>query len=159
MCIRDSNQEILYEHGAVIRAQTIDDEKKGFVIHDPPITIGTDNATGAPLLRISMVDLTGSNYSYAGSRSASVETSYADYVHLAGTIAFDNLSLDLTTEYPSIWQSWFNAQLAESDLDASYYNPPVVNESAGTVVVEFYGHGYGVQLYEEKTTVNVEITT
>jgi hypothetical protein len=153
------NQEIIYEHGAVIRAQTINDEKRGFVIHDPPITIGKDNVTDAPLLQISMIDLSGSDYTYAGSRSTSVETTYNDYGHLAGTIAFDNLSLSITTAYPSIWQNWFNTTLAESGLDESYYNPPVFNESAGTVVVEFYGQGDGVQLYEEKTTVHVQITT
>jgi len=155
------NQEVVYEHGAVIRAQTVGDEKRGFVISDPPITIGTtivDNVT-VPLLQISMVDLTGSNYSYAGSKSSSVETSSTDYAHLAGTIAFDNLSLTMTTAYPLIWSNWFNQTLGESGLDASYYSPPISNESAGTVVVEFYGQGGGVYIYEEKTTIAVDIKT
>jgi len=160
------NQEVVYEHGAVIRAQTVDNVKRGFVITDPPIMIGTDNATGAPLLQISMIDLTGSNYSYAGSRSSSVETSSDNddgdaYTHLAGTIAFENLSLSLTTAYPSIWSSWFNEKLAESGLNApDDYKPPEINESAGTVVVAFYGQpGVGVLLYEEKTKIAVDIKT
>jgi hypothetical protein len=149
------NQELVYEHGAVIRAQTIGDEKRGFVIHDPPIDITTES--GIPKLQISLVDLTGSGRSYFGTTTTSVETSYNEYKSRSSK--FDNLSLNLTTAYPYIWSNWFNTTLAESGLNASYYKPPVINESAGTVVVEFYGHGDGVQLYEEKTTVHVRITT
>ena len=65
--------------------------------------------------------------------------------------------VNLTTEYPSVWGKWFNKTLEEeSGLDDSYYDVSV-NATAKTVSVEFYGNGYGVELYLEKTAVEVEI--
>ena len=149
------NQELVYEHGAVIQSQGKGEKRTGFVLHRPPITIS--NESGIPTLRISMVDLTGANYTYAGSTTTSVENTYSDYGSTAGTISFDNLTLNLTTEYPTIWGNWFNKTLEETTLITPYHYTVSVNESAKNVVVEFYGHGDGVELYLEKTAVAVEI--
>jgi hypothetical protein len=152
------NQELVYEHGAVIRAQTSGSQKAGFVIHNPPITIGKDN--GTPALQISLIDLSGSNDSYDGAQTSTVETIYNnDYTHLAGTIDFDNVSLNLSTAYASIWGNWFNKTLAESGLVKGNDYAVMVNESARTVVVAFYGRGDGVHLYLEKTTIAANIQT
>lgn len=153
------NQEIAYEHGAVIRAQKSGSQKTGFVVHNPPITIGKDDVTGSPALQISLVNLSGSNYSYSGSKSSSVEMSYNDYTHFAETTTFNNLSLYLTTAYPYIWQKWFNTALEKSGLVKGDDYAVIVDESAGTVVAEFYGHGDGVKVYAEKTTIAVDMKT
>ena len=148
------NQELVYAHGAVIQSQDAGEEGVGFMRHEPPINI--TNASGIPNLVVSLVDLTGSNYTYAGSLTMSVENTCSDYDSSAGTISFDNLSINITTEYPSVWGKWFNDTLEESELDESYYNVSV-NTAANRVLIEFYGHGSGVQLFEEKTTLAVEI--
>ena len=142
------NQEIVYEHGALIKWQP----EGGFMLHPPPINI--TNESGVPTIEISMVDLTGAECSYSGATTISVENIYKDYDSFSNK--FDNLTLNLTTAYPSIWGKWFNNELEESGLDAPDYNVSV-NATAKTVSVEFYGHGDGVELYLEKTVIEVKI--
>jgi len=150
------NQEIVYEHGAVIKCQGKGEGKMGFMLYPgnrsqlPGIKI-----SGIPALQISMVDLTGSPYFYSGSTTISIEISYTDYKLVSDNLTFPNLTLNITTESPSIWGKRFNKTLAESGLDDSYYD--VKFPTAKNVAVEFYGHGDGVQLYLEKTAVEVEI--
>ncbi|MGB2843091.1 MAG: hypothetical protein WBC40_11565 [Halobacteriota archaeon] len=142
------NQEIVYEHGALIKWQP----EGGFMLHPPPINI--TNESGVPTIEISMVDLTGAECSYSGATTISVENIYKDYDSFNNK--FDNLTLNLTTAYPSIWGKWFNNELEESGLGALDYNVSV-NATAKTVSVEFYGHGDGVELYLEKTVIEVKI--
>lgn len=142
------NQEIVYEHGALIKWQP----EGGFMLHPPPINI--TNESGVPTIEISMVDLTGAECSYSGATTISVENIYKDYDSFSNK--FDNLTLNLTTAYPSIWGKWFNNELEESGLDDPDYNVSV-NATAKTVSVEFYGHGDGVKLYLEKTVIEVKI--
>jgi len=142
------NQEIVYEHGALIKWQP----EGGFMLHPPPINI--TNESGVPTIEISMVDLTGAECSYSGATTISVENIYKDYDSFSNK--FDNLTLNLTTAYPSIWGKWFNNELEESGLGAPDYNVSV-NATAKTVSVKFYGHGDGVELYLEKTVIEVKI--
>lgn len=142
------NQEIAYEHGALIKWQP----EGGFMLHPPPINITSES--GVSTIEISMVDLTGAECSYSGATTISVENIYKDYDSFSNK--FDNLTLNLTTAYPPIWDKWFNNELEESGLDAPDYNVSV-NATAKTVSVEFYGHGDGVELHLEKTVIEVKI--
>jgi hypothetical protein len=142
------NQEIVYEHGAVIKYQ----REGGFMLQEPPITI--TNKSGIPALSISMVDLTGANYSYSGATTTSVKSTYKDYDLLADELTYPNLTINLTTEYPSVWGDWFNTTLKESGLGSSYYT---VSVTGNNVQVKLDGKGNGVELYLEKTEVEVKI--
>jgi len=143
------NQEIVYEHGALIKWQP----EGGFMLHPPPINITSES--GVPTIEISMVDLTGAECSYSGATTISVENIYKDYDSFSNK--FDNLTLNLTTAYPSIWSCWFNKTLEETALTTPYDYNVSVNATAKTVSVEFYGHGDGVELYLEKTVIEVKI--
>ena len=152
------NQEIVYEHGAVIKCQGKGEGKVGFMLHLPPIDISANLTTGAPEIEVSMIDLTGSDHSYSGSTTTSVENSYTDYNILSDNLKFPNLTLNLTTEYPYIWGDWFNKTLEKTTLTTPDNYTVSVNATTRTVAVEFYGHGDdGVQLYLEKTAVEVKI--
>ncbi|MGB2843079.1 MAG: hypothetical protein WBC40_11505 [Halobacteriota archaeon] len=143
------NQEIVYEHGAVIKYQ----REGGFMLQRPPIII--TNASGIPAIKISLVNLTGANYSYSGSTSTSVKNKFKSYELLADCLKYPDLSINITTEYPSVWGDWFNKTFVEeSELDGSYYN---VSVTANNVEVNLYGKGDGVELYLERTAVEVEI--
>ena len=155
------NQEIAFEHGAVIKCQDTDEVKRGVMLypgnrsHLPGINI--TNESGIPALRISMVDLTGSNYSYSGSIATSIENSFNDYSFISDNLKYPNLTLNFTTDYYSVWSERFNKTLEESGLDDSYYN--VSPDTDGYVEVKFYGHGDCdcVRLYLEETVVKVEV--
>lgn len=144
------NQVIVYEHGAVIKWQP----EGGFMLQPPPIEI-SKNESGSPIIEISTVDLTGADYSYSGATTTSVKSSYKSYHLLADGLKYPNLTINVTTGYPRVWRNWFNKELEESGLDASiYYNVSVTD---GKVEVKFYGNGDGVELYFEKTVIEVEI--
>jgi hypothetical protein len=142
------NQKIAYEHGAVIKYQ----REGGFMLQEPPITI--TNKSGVPALRISLVDLTGADYSYSGATMTSVKNSYEDYVLLADELRYPNLTINLTTGYPSVWHDWFTKEFEASGLNKSFYNLTVTTEN---VVVNVYGYEQGVELYLEKTGVEVRL--
>ena len=140
------NQEIVYEHGAVIKYQS----EGGFMLQRPPITNGSD----IPVIKISMVDLTGGDYSYSGAITTSVKNKFKSYDLLADGLKYPNLTINLTTEYSSVWGDWFNKTFEKWGWDDSYYD---VNVTAENVEVNLYGNGDGVELYLEKTAVEVEI--
>ncbi|MBE0516085.1 MAG: hypothetical protein IBX41_01670 [Methanophagales archaeon] len=122
------------------------------MLQEPPITIS--NKSGIPALRVSLVDLTGANYSYSGATTTSVKSTYKDYDLLAANLRYPNLTINLTTEYPSVWRDWFNTTLKESGLDSSFYT---VSVTANKVQVRLEGKGEGVELYLEKTGVEVKL--
>ncbi|MBA7529947.1 hypothetical protein ES705_22148 [subsurface metagenome] len=99
------NQVIVYEHGAVIKWQP----EGGFMLQPPPIEI-TKNESGSPIIEISTVDLTGANYSYSGATSTSVKNRYKSYHLLADGLKYPNLTINVTTDYPSVWEGWFNKE-------------------------------------------------
>ena len=123
------------------------------MLQEPPIIIS--NKSGIPAIKISLVDLTGGDYSYSGSITMSVKNKFKSYELLADCLNYPDLSINITTEYSSVWGDWFNKTFAEeSGLDGSYYN---VSVTANSVEVNLYGKGDGVELYLEKTAVEVEI--
>ncbi len=142
------NQEIVYEHGAVIKYQN----EGGYMLQAPPILIS--NESGIPTIRISLVDLTGANYSYSGGTSTSVKNRFKSYTLLADGLKYPGLTINITTDYPSVWGNWFDKTLEESELDDSYFDVSVTGKN---VEVKFYGNEGGVELYLEKTAVEVEI--
>ncbi len=144
------NQEIVYEHGAVIKYQS----EGGFMLQPPSIDITKDEESGIPKIGISTVDLTGANCSYSGSTTTSVKNRFKSYNLLADGLKYPNLTINVTTDYPSVWGNWFNKTFEESGLDNSYFD---VNVTDANVEVKFYGKGDGVELYFEKTVVEVEI--
>ncbi len=144
------NQEIVYEHGAVIKYQ----REGGIMLQPPLIEITKNEVSGIPEIGISTVDLTGADYSYSGATTTSVKSSYKSYTLLADCLKYPNLTINLTTDYPSVWGSWFNTTLEESELDTSYFNVSVTDVN---VEVKFYGKEDGVELYFEKTVIEVEI--
>ncbi|MCK4733804.1 MAG: hypothetical protein KAT65_15220 [Methanophagales archaeon] len=145
------NQQIVYEHGAVIKWQ----HEGGFMLHPPPINF--TNKSGIPAIEIYMVDLTGSNRSYSGATSTSLKNTYQNHNLLADSLKYPNLTINVTTDFPSVWGNWFNKTLEETTLTTPHDYNVSVDDTAKTVSVEFYGHGDGVELYLEKTAVKVEI--
>ncbi|MGB2727785.1 MAG: hypothetical protein WBD09_04835 [Halobacteriota archaeon] len=142
------NQVIVYEHGAVIKWQP----EGGFMLQPPPIDFPV--WAGSPAIEISTVDLTGANYSYSGATSTSVKNRYKSYHLLADGLKYPNLTINVTTDYPSVWEGWFNKEFEEKGWDVSYFN---VSATDGKVEVKFYGKEDGVELYFEKTVIEVEI--
>ncbi|MBE0516082.1 MAG: hypothetical protein IBX41_01655 [Methanophagales archaeon] len=86
--------------------------------------------------------------------TTSVKSTYKDYDLLAANLRYPNLTINLTTEYPSVWGNWFTKEFEASGLDGSYYDISVTDKN---VEVNLYGYEQGMGLYLEKTEVEVEI--
>ena len=108
-------------------------------------------------INVSLVNLAGTNIPvYSGAPIIMVRLFRGDYNLVSDSFFYPNLILNISTEYPSICGDWFNKTLEESGLSVSSYNVDV-DTTAKDVGVTFYGHGEGVELYLEKTAVDVQI--
>ena len=146
------NHVLTYENGAVIKSQ-----KEGGVVVCPFNFSFNKDASGVPRINISLVNLTGTNVTHSGAPVSLVRLLRIDRKLISDSLFYPNLTLNLTTEYPYIWGDWFNKTLEETTLTTPYHYTVSVNATTRTVAVEFYGHGKGVQLYLEKTAVEVKI--
>ena len=159
------NQEVIYEHGAVIISQKHPEGE--FLYQTPPISITIEEEDGAyiPTIEITMVDLTGADYSFSGITTISVETSKTDYDLLCNNLRFPELTLYITTEYPSTWANWLTEKFEEvEELTVGEDYNIIVDITGNLVTVEFPKKEVpegedevGYQLYLEKTTVAVAI--
>lgn len=145
------NHKLVYENNAVIKSQT----NCGLVCR--PFNISVTNASGIPRINISLINLTGTNVPhYSGAYVTFVRFFRNDYSFISDSFIYPNVTLKISSEFPSIWSDWFNKTLTGSNLTHSVdYSPPYVTNR--TVAVELYGHGKGVQLYLEETTITVEM--
>ena len=139
------NHVLTYENGAVIKSQ----EEGEFVFR--PFNISFNTTSGVPRINISLVNLTGNNVTHSGAPAASVRLLRSDHKLISDSFFYPNLMIIIYSKYPYACEKWFNKKLEESELDDSYYD---LNVSDGTMTVEF---GDGVQLYLEKTAVEVKI--
>jgi len=145
------NQVLAYENGAVMKSQLAGE----FLVS--PSNISISNASGVPRINVSLIDLTESNVpTYTGAPTISVRLLRGDYDLISESFFYPNLTLNISTAYPSICSNWFNKTLEESGLNSSDYNV-AVDTPAKNVEITFYGHGEGVELYLEKTAVAVYI--
>ena len=160
------NQEIAYEHGTVVKSQ----RRGGFILYPydrsslPNIEISKDNATGGtPVVKISLINLNGSDFSYSGSTTVSVGASFEGSAVIAENLNYENLTLSLSTDHPEIWKRRFERELQNSELNSSFYNLSTNSAYAGPssatkrVTLNLYGNGRGVRLTLKKSTIKVNI--
>jgi len=122
--------------------------------------VAFSNASGGvPSIDLSLVNLTGPEIPpYSGAPVISVRLFRGGYEQLiSDSFYYPNLTLNITTNYPSIWSSWLNKTLDASGLvSGSDYDPPTITNNS--VRVMFYDREDGVKLYLDKTTVQVCVT-
>lgn len=154
------NFMLSYENGAVIKNQT--QPEGGFVVHanDKPVSFNMSfnaSGSGVPVINISLINLTGTNVpTYSGVPSASVRLFRCEHELISDFFYYPNITINITSKNANIIKKWFDKRLNDSPLTASdEYNYTKVSGKNFEIV--FYGHGGGVQLYLEKTSVEVEI--
>ncbi len=103
------DQTLVYEHGAILLEQ-----EEGEVMRAaPPIRI--DEVEGKYRIRITMVDLVGSERHLAGTATVGVTT---ELVSSFSNTYEDptNLNLSLTTGYPELWRTHLNNETDVEDI-------------------------------------------
>ncbi len=148
------NYKLIYEHGAIIKKQT----EGGFMHLSPPFSITTDEH-GNTSLKITAIDLTGSGSSICGAFGSTVKAYYQDADLVTGGLNFLNLTFNITTEYPDVWERWFIKSCEEAGLDYGTDAGDFYTDKTGnTLQVVFYGNeSKPVNLWLKKSDARIEI--
>lgn len=129
------NFKLIYAHGATIRNQTAGGN---FLIFAPPISVSKQgNLTS---LKVTDIGLTGGNRTISGGLSSTIHASYDDAALVTDGLIFYNLTLSVTTRYPTAWENWFNETCKEAGLTwgtapGNYY----IRRDGSTRQLIFYG--------------------
>lgn len=149
------NHVLRYENGAVIKSQTAGE----FLVSN--FTISFNKSDAITRINISLINLTGTNVPvYSGAPLTSVKLFRSDYDYdlISDSFFYPNVTINLSSNNANACKKWFDKKLNDSSLTApDDYNYTKVSDS--DFEIEFYGHGDGVQLYLEKTTIHVRLTT
>jgi hypothetical protein len=147
------NHVLSYEHGAVIKSQG----GEGLFLCNWAQPF--QNESGVPCIDLSLINMTSPLFTpYSGVPVVTLRLFREDYNLIADPFYYPNITLNITTNYPSIWSGWLNKKLKEAELTAGYnYAPPKIGNNS--VELRLYGNGNGVKLYLDKTTIQVRITT
>jgi hypothetical protein len=144
------NYILTYENGMSIKTQ----EAGGFVVSDSIFSFNNSNASTS--MRISLINLTGPPAALIGAPVNTIRLFRSDYELISDSLAYPNLTLAITTDYPAIWGTWLNQTLDAAELTASY-DYAFTSSANNSVIVDFYGHDEGIRLYLEKNTVLVDL--
>jgi hypothetical protein len=120
------NQNYIYEYGAVIVAQQQGHAKVGVMKVEPHFKAQKD-LLGNVTITLVQVAFWGDENSLAGTQDVVVETTLQDVDsnHLTRTTypSLENLTLNITTEYPDVWYNYF--------MKALEYNVSSMDERVG----------------------------
>jgi len=129
------NFKLVYAHGATLRNQTAGE----FMLSAPPVAISKDG--GITELKITAINLTGDSSTFSGGLRTTVKSSYHDSALITGGLNFLNLSINISTDYPRVWEKWFNDTCEEAGLsygtDPSEYN---ISGTGNHLTIAFYGN-------------------
>lgn len=115
------DQTLIYEHGAILLEQADGDVMRAA----PPIRI--DEVGGEYRVRLTMVDLVGSERELAGTATIGVTTELVSSFRNTYE-GVENMTLILTTASPRLWENYFN----ETGVDEA-----ILNRDGNTLDIEF----------------------
>jgi hypothetical protein len=130
------NYQLVYAHGATIREQ---DDGTVIMLFAPPLYI--DSQGTGTTLKMTTIDVSGDAYAVSGRVSTTVRATSGGATLLKPGLNYANVTLNLTTAYPGVWEQWFNRTCGEAGV--SYGNDPgeySMNQTGNTLQVIFYGN-------------------
>lgn len=105
------NYKLIHAHGATIKNQT----GAEFMLLSPPFSISKEGNVAK--LKITSINFIGSEKSVSGKFSSTVKSSYQEAKLVTGGLNYYNLTLNITTDYPTSWRKWFNDTCKEAGLE------------------------------------------
>jgi hypothetical protein len=148
------NFKLIYAHGATIRNQTGGGD---FFVFSPPISVSKQgNVTS---LKVTDISLTGGNRTISGGLSSTIHASYGDAALVTDGLIFYNLTLKVTTHYPTAWENWFNETCKDAGLTwgtspGNYY----IRRNGPARQLIFYGdESRPLSLWLKKSAAQIEI--
>ena len=113
------DQKYIYENGAVI----IDQDGKAVMRVKPTFEAAKNNITGTTSVIMTLISLDGSTTQRGGAESHTIETtlqvgteSRLPFQWGNGSVKWsgENITYDITTEYPELWQEYFGSVLNQT---------------------------------------------
>lgn len=133
------NFELVYAQGATIKSQT----EGVLMISDPSISInlGKQEAFTFTELKLTAINLTGSNKTLSGGFRATITPSDTNSKLITDGLYYTDFTVNITTEYPEVWAKWFNDTCEDAGLDFGT-NPGNYNiiPNGNRVQIAFYGN-------------------
>jgi hypothetical protein len=148
------NFKLIYAHGATIRKQP---EGGEFMVFSPPFSLSKQG--NVTLLRITDINLLGGNRTISGGMSSTVHASYGDAALVTDGLIFYNLTFNVTTNYPTAWENWFNETCKDAGLTwgtspGNYY----IRRNGSSRQLIFYGNASRpTNLWLMKSAARMEI--
>ena len=106
-----SNFKLIYAQGATLKKQT----EGGLMLSAPPIVISKQQ--DHTKLTLTAMNLTGSDETLSGGFRATIKASDTNSELITGGLYFTNLTINITTEYPDVWEEWFNDTCEDAGLE------------------------------------------
>jgi len=130
------NYKLVYAHGATIRVQ---DGREEFMHFPPPLFI--DSTETGTTLKMTAIDVAGEQYAVSGRVSGTVRATSRGATLLKPGLNYENVTLKLTTAYPSVWERWFNQTCRDAGItkgpEPGQYN---ITTAGNALQVIFYGN-------------------
>jgi hypothetical protein len=131
------NFELTYAQGATIKTQ-----KEGeLMVSDPSISISKED--DITKLKITAINLTGSNRTPTG-EFVTIKPYDTNSELITGGLYYTNFTVNITTEYPEVWEKWFNNTCEDAGLDfgtnLGNYNITGNGTHAKPLSIAFYGN-------------------
>lgn len=132
------NFELVYAQGATIKNQA----EGVLMVSDPSISISKEDDITE--LKITAINLTGNNKTLSGGFRATITPYDTNSVLITGGLYYTNFMVNITTEYPAVWEKWFNDTCEDAGLDfgtnIGNYNITGNGTHAKPLSIAFYGN-------------------
>lgn len=160
-CIRYSRyvnyrSELVYSQGATLKKQP----EGGLMLSAPPFSISKKQGDlNYTKLIITAINLTGSDNSLSSGFQASIKPYNTNSELITGGLYFINLTINITTEYPDVWENWFdatskNAGLVHGDNPGNYN----ITKAGNQVQIVFLGNEtMPVRIWLKRAEAGIEL--
>lgn len=129
-------QSYIYENGALLLYQP----DGGAVSSSPQLAIS--NSTGNINISATLVSINSIKYTLSGTDTMEVQTKLLlswEYAYAWSDVAGENISLNVTTEYPNVWKTWFDTELNKTENNLIWNKDFTVANSGNTVNIVVSG--------------------
>lgn len=130
-----TQQSYVYENGALILYQP----DGGVVSSSPQITIR--NSTGNVTIAATLVSISGIEFTLGGTDTVEVQTKLLlswDYTYTWSADAKENITLNITTEYPTVWKTWFDTELNKTENNLKWNTDFTITNVGNRVDVKIF---------------------
>jgi hypothetical protein len=131
-----TQQSYIYENGALILHQP----DGGLATSSPQLTI--NNKTGNVTVAATLVSINGIKSTLSSTGTMEVQTKLLvswEHVYDWNAGVGNNITLNITTEFPNIWKTWFDTELNKTENNLIWNKDFTITNSGNAVNIVIFG--------------------